>query len=181
MTLVRTREEEFGEHQTRTLKFDIAPTGFLRTLWDKWHSIKNVNGRLPTAAELGGKTPLFFVDVTSENPFNYIMIRHPQGVCGNWEGQPLSQHPSKIHRQAIAKDWLYTKEGRAPALTEIDQTIMGVSRHYERLAVPIANSEGGISEIAYSFEFLSFPVINNPSISSSSSSPLFQARETPNS
>ena len=108
-----------------------------------------MNTRTGTAL-LGAESALEFswVDVSSQDPDNFVWLRHPGGVCGEWTNRRLGEHASRLHREAIARDYLLCKTFERPAYVEIRQHIMGVTRKYRRLAVPV--KEGSrVTKIAY--------------------------------
>ena len=146
MGLVVERESSFGEwYEWKFISLDrVLPDAAqeIRRLWELWQE---------TRMAPGGTSPLgefSWVDVSPENPGEFVWLRHPGGVCGNWANRCLNEHASRLHREAIARDYLMCKTLNRPVYVDIHQHIMGVTRKYRRLAVPVTD-RGRVTRIAY--------------------------------
>ena len=59
-----------------------------------------------------------------------------------------------MHAQSTMNEYLRCKETRQPFYHEIDQVVCGVVRHYVRLMLPLANTDGNVIKIAYGVRLL---------------------------
>ena len=90
---------------------------------------------------------LWWIDVTPENPLNFVLQGHKGIAISNMSGKRLREVPYKIHMTACAAEYLRCKSFLQPMYHEIDQNIGGISRQYVGLLVPVKNRKGRITKL----------------------------------
>lgn len=108
----------------------------------------------PAALEYTG-----WVDASSEDPRSFVIHHNKSnrmpGISDEYGDTRLSDLPNKMHANSLILEYLRCKRWKTPLYHEIDQRIGGIRRHYTRLLLPLANSDGRVSRIFFGFRLIS--------------------------
>ena len=148
---------DFAERESSTL---------LDTIFYYWDALRGGSDKVPNVRHFelrnvfGQNTPdpLSAVVTDTANPRNFVLVNHGTSQLGPFgadlEGKRLRDVPSVIHARATAQEYQQCKLLRRPLYDEIDQVIGGISRHYVRIMLPLANDQGDVVKIAYGIRAL---------------------------
>lgn len=100
------------------------------------------------------------VEVTADDPLNFVWRHHVGRVPGNWTGMRLGDHAVRIHARATALEYIDCRERRYPTFVHIHQKIIGVERNYVKLTAPLADESGAVAHVVYAFLPLTFTVVD---------------------
>ena len=161
----RLNENELDNSQVRILiAAERAPIDHHSTNIDRlyryWQERHLIDGDVPAESDFHPpveQSP--WVDVSVENPMNFMMNNHPAGVCGNWERKRFADHPVRIHAKACAREYYLCKQTRQPTYIYTRQEMLGINREYAKILLPLAGANGEISRVIYAWRFLSEPKI----------------------
>lgn len=137
----------------------------VKSLFNYWRDKRYV-GHLPLAETFDPKD-LFspdeirwvsWIDVTSQNPFEFVLHDHPAVLFGDFSHAALSDHPYRLHAIRCAFEYDHCKKTQLPTYHEINQTIGGYHRRYVRLLLPTANEDGKITRLFYATRYLAEPI-----------------------
>ena len=136
----------------------------VRSLFQYWQE-RHRNGRLPSAGEFEPKALLkpedarwvSWVDVTQENPFNFVLHDHPGAYFGNYSDKALLSHPFKPHAARCAFEYEFCKRTQKPTYHEITQTVGNRHRCYVRLLLPTVDRAGKVERLFYATRYLAEP------------------------
>ena len=137
----------------------------VRSLFKYWHAMCH-DGRPPLVDEFSPKARLdpkdarwiSWVDVTQENPFNFILYDHPGVLFGNFSQTALLHHPFKLHAARCAFEYEFCKRIQQPTYHEITQTVGRCHRSYVRLLLPAVDRMGNVQKLFYATRYLADPV-----------------------
>ena len=90
---------------------------------------------------------LSWIDVTPEDPLNFVLHDHRGAAIENMSGKPLREVPYKIHMTACAAEYIRCKSFMQPMYHEIDQNIGPISRQYVRLLLPVMDRKRRVSKL----------------------------------
>lgn len=136
----------------------------VRSLFEYWRS-RHRNGCLPSEHEFAPKTALnpkdarwvSWVDVTQDNPINFVLHDHPGAYVGNFSRKALISHPFKAHAVRCAFEYEFCKRMQQPIYHEISQTVGGWHRSYVRLLLPTVGKTGKVQKLYYATRYLAEP------------------------
>ena len=98
---------------------------------------------------LAGQTTL--VDVSDPNPWNFVFVAHwhtPYARLGSeLSNTRVSQYPCMMHAKALMSEYFMARERATPLYHEIEQLIFGISRHYRRLILPLADTDNRVNKL----------------------------------
>ena len=96
---------------------------------------------------------IFSVDTDFSDPLNFRFSGHiesPLAIHGAaLDGRRVCEFPSKIHRQALAREYAFSVQESLPRYDEIDQVLNGWIRHYRRCMVPVTDEHGRVVKLFY--------------------------------
>ena len=103
-----------------------------------------------------------WIDVTPEDPFNFILHHHPGSgepvtFLGDWSGHTLKDYPHNFHATRCAFEYQYCKSTRQPVYHEISQTIEGYYRCYTRVLLPLEDLDGVVTTLFYATRYVTPP------------------------
>jgi len=137
----------------------------VKSLFKYWHATHQ-NGHLPSAAAFSPRALLepkdarwvSWIDVTQENPFNFVLYDHPGAFFGNFSCTALLRHPFKLHAARCAFEYELCKRTRQPIYHEITQTVGRSHRSYVRLLLPTVDKSGKVQKLFYATRYLTEPI-----------------------
>jgi hypothetical protein len=59
----------------------------------------------------------------------------------------VSQYPCMMHAKALMSEYFMARERATPLYHEIEQLIFGISRHYRRLILPLADTDNRVNKL----------------------------------
>jgi hypothetical protein len=131
----------------------------LRPMLGYWNSL-NLGGHLPRMNDLppnsdaarSMQSELTLIDVSDPDPTNFLIEKHRE--CSNvpWLGQqlenkPLVEFPCQFIFRSMATEYLGVRELKEPRYQEAEQIIGGVTRHFVRLLLPVADDKKNVTKI----------------------------------
>lgn len=138
---------------------ESEPPGSTNWLLFKTWSSLSLGGRIPLAMDiltdntstmhLDGQTTL--IDVEDPNPWNFVFMHHwhtPYARLGTeLTDTRVSQYPCLMHAKALMSEYFIARECAAPVYHEIEQLIFGISRHYRRIILPLADTDSRVTKL----------------------------------
>jgi hypothetical protein len=128
------------------------------TLWNTWN--QEHKGAQPPKAEaflskhfnpLDMKGETTIIDVADPDPQNFtIRFRHETtyGRLGQeLVDRRICDYPCQLHARAAMTEYLITRETRQPICHEIDQAMLGISRRYRRIVLPLTGSGKSVTQL----------------------------------
>lgn len=91
------------------------------------------------------------VDISDENPMNFLFERHPSIRANTWAGKPIREYPHQVHAINLANEYNAVKMTQAPSLYWLKQSFGGSTRVYYRLLVPLGD------KVFYATRYEEFP------------------------
>ncbi len=95
-----------------------------------------------------------WIDVTPDNPFNFVLHNHPGNFVGDLSNSVLNAYPYRMHARSCAAEYLECKTEAQPVAHYVNQELSGNHREYVRLMIPILNADGRVSKIVYAFRHI---------------------------
>jgi hypothetical protein len=149
----------------REINLQTGKNTAVKSLFQYWHE-SHRNGRLPSEDEFTPKAVLnpadagwlSWVDVTQEDPFNFVLHDHPGAYVGDFSHKALISHPFKPHAVRCAFEYEFCKRTQQPIYHEITQTVGRWHRSYVRLLLPTVDKTGKIQKLFYATRYLTEPV-----------------------
>lgn len=149
----------------RELNHQTGRDTAVKALFRYWQAMC-ANGHPPFANDFTPKAKLnpldarwvSWIDVTQENPFNFILYDHPGAFFGNHSHKALIQHPFKLHAARCAFEYEFCKRIGQPTYHEITQSVGNCHRSYVRLLLPTVNISGKVQKLFYATRYLTEPV-----------------------
>lgn len=137
----------------------------VKSLFHYWRD-RHLHGALPSSDGFEPKSLLdpenarwvSWVDVTHDNPFNFVLHDHPGAYFGDFSDQALSSHPCKPHAARCAFEYEFCKKTRTPTYHEITQTVGSRHRCYVRLLLPTVDKSGQVRKLFYATRYLTEPI-----------------------
>lgn len=157
---------QVGQMLDREINCQTGKDTAVRSLFKYWQAMCR-NGRPPFVDEFFPKTSLdpkdaqwiSSVDVTQENPFNFILYDHPGMLFGDFSKTALVEHPFKLHAARCAFEYEFCKRTRQPTYHEITQTVGHYHRSYVRLLLPAIDRPGNVQKLFYATRYLTEPIV----------------------
>lgn len=145
------------------------PGSLIWVLFKCWKALDH-GGRTPLAQDvltdnssimrLDGYTSL--IDVSDPNPWNFLFVAHchtPYLRLGSeLNDTRVSQFPCAMHAKALMAEYFMARETAKPVYHEIEQMIFGLSRHYRRLILPLADTRRKITKLVVAVRSIRPPV-----------------------
>jgi len=98
-----------------------------------------------------------WIDVTADNPYEYVIHNHPGTVIGGRSDIRLKEYPVRMQLRSCAAEYLECKSRAQPTAHYVNQEFNGLQREYLRLMLPLANSSGIVQKIVYAVRHLKLP------------------------
>lgn len=133
-------------------------TSNLRLLRDLWNRLKEPaspplidnflnNNVIPLKQE----SELSLIDVSSPSPWFFLFLQHCKsletGPFVNLEKTHVRDFQCSMHARALMNEYLYAREIGKPIYHEIEIVMSGISRHYMRLILPLADTGGEVTRL----------------------------------
>ena len=163
----READPSGDEHERLTLSLNTFAVRekhhFTGELFRYWDSKRRGFGALPLAEDFKphtvfdstGLAYLGLIDVSAATPEHYLMVDHPTvhppPYGSDLKGVRLYDFPNALHAHSLLSEYHRCKEVAQPAYHEIMQSMGGIQRHYSRVMLPLTDSVGSITKIAYGF------------------------------
>jgi hypothetical protein len=137
----------------------------VKSLFKYWHGMCR-NGCPPFVTEFNPKALVdprdarwvSWVDVTQENPLNFVLHDHPGMHFGDFSQTPLFHYPVKLHAARCAFEYEFCKRIQQPTYHEITQTVGDRHRSYVRLLLPAIDGRGNVEKLFYATRYLTEPI-----------------------
>jgi len=88
------------------------------------------------------------IGVSDPNPWNFLIESHwhtPYPKLGSELSQTrVRDYPCMMHAKALMSEYFMARECRMPVYHEIEQVLFGISRHYRRIILPMADTKGQV-------------------------------------
>lgn len=95
-----------------------------------------------------------WIDVTSDNPYDFVVHNHPGTVIGGRSDIVIKEYPVRMHARSCAAEYWECKTEAQPIAHYVSQEFEGVQREYVRLMIPITESSGKVRKIVYAVRHL---------------------------
>ena len=173
--IARLLEEADGFSQERTqwplqkiMEREIDPVtrkpSTVKLLHDYWRE-KRIHSLAPAASfdPKGAMTPdefrfVTWVDVTPNDPLDFLLRHHPGVLFGDYSGKRLRDYHNANHGRNCALEYLTCKVIKQPVYYEIKQTIGDSWRHYTRLLLPVADRDHNVRRLYYAVNLIDYLV-----------------------
>jgi len=144
---------------------DTGESTPLKSLFEFWRD-NRARGDAPLVDAIEERKPalspkishLSWIDVASENPFNFVLHNHPARIFGDFSNTKIGVYPHEFHAIRCAFEYEHCKKTRQPAYHEFEQIVGGYKRNYARLMVPALDKSGEVTKLFYTTRYLADPV-----------------------
>ena len=157
--------QTLGEHVNRRERyalddfFDMEGDAQLSwLLWQAWREESNRKQAIDANAfltkyfyPLGLRTGTLVIDVSDPNPENffieYLYKTYVPMTGIKLTGSRIGDFPCSLHARALMTEYLAVRETRQAFCHEIDQTMMDLARHYQRLILPLRDKNQQVTKL----------------------------------
>lgn len=95
-----------------------------------------------------------WIDVTSNNPYDFVIHNHPGTVIGGRSEIVIKEYPVRMQARSCAAEYWECKTEARPIAHYVNQEFNGLQREYVRLMIPIAGPSGKVRKIVYAVRHL---------------------------
>lgn len=116
----------------------------IRALYEKWRCGGDLEG-------------VRWIDVSADNPFEFVIHNHPGTVVGGRSDIVLKDYPVRMQARSCAAEYWDCKTRAQPAAHYVNQEFHGLHREYVRLMIPLVDPGGLVRRIVYAVRHLKQP------------------------